>query len=270
MNWKELSSHQQRLITGLCLAIPIFGLIGLGPFWSWAILVSLVSVLAQWEFETLMFAGEARVWDRALYYSIGFCMPGATFLASAWGLHACLVLGLFLGLLGRLLTSPNDLPGFTRLAHTVFAWLYIPYLLSYALLIGGVEEARAWVFFLLFVTMAGDAGAYYCGRNFGSRKLYEQVSPKKTVEGSIGGFLCSMVVGALYGALVIHGMPLAKILLLSAVLSLVGQFGDLFESMIKRMTGKKDSSLILPGHGGMLDRLDSLLFVLPVVWFFVS
>jgi phosphatidate cytidylyltransferase len=270
LNWKELSSHQQRLITGFCLAIPLFGLIGFGPFWSWAILVSLVSVVALWEFEALMSAGESRLWERALYYFVGFCMPGATFLASAWGLHACLFLGLFLAFLGLLLTSPNDFPGLTRLAHTVFAWLYIPYLLSYVLLIGGVEEARAWVFFLLFVTMAGDAGAYYCGRTFGSRKLYERVSPKKTIEGSFGGFLCSMVVGALYGVFLIHGMSLAKILLLSAVLSLVGQFGDLFESMIKRMTGKKDSSQILPGHGGMLDRLDSLLFVFPVVWFFVS
>lgn len=270
MNWKDLSSHQQRLITGLVLAVPLLGLIGFGPLWSWAILVGLVSLVALWEFEALLPAGGSQVWERALYYFMGFCMPVATFFASTWGLHACLVLGLFLGMSGLLLSSPNDLPGLTRLARMVFAWLYIPHLLSYVLLIGGVEEARTLVFFTLFVTMAGDAGAYYCGRSFGSRKLYERVSPKKTIEGSIGGFLCSMIVGAAYGVLLIHGMSLAKILLLSAFLSLVGQFGDLFESMIKRMAGKKDSSQILPGHGGLLDRLDSLLFVFPVVWFFVS
>jgi len=258
------------VITGLGLAIPIFGLIGYGPVWSWLIPVGLASVLGLWEYESLMPLGASLNWERVLYYSVGMVMPGAAFLGSAWGLHACLVIGLFLAFFGLLLGSPNDSSALTRVVHRAFAWLYIPYLLSYVPLLGASEEARAWVFFLLLVIMAGDAGAYYFGRSFGSRKLYEKVSPKKTVEGSVGGFLCSVVLGCIYGALFIDGMSLAKILLLSAVLSLVGQCGDLFESMIKRMSGKKDSSRLLPGHGGVLDRLDSLLFAFPAVWFFAE
>lgn len=270
MNWKDLSSHQQRVMTGLCLVLPLFALIGFGPLWSWLIPVGLASLLGLWELESLLSLQESRFWERMLYYAIGMVMPGAALLAPAWGLHICLVFGLFLALSGLLFSSPNDFAALTRLAQRIFAWMYVPYPLSYVLLIGGLAEARVWVFFMLFVTMAGDAGAYYSGRSFGSRKLYEQVSPKKTIEGSIGGFLCSVVSGGLYGAFLIQGMSLAKVLLLSVVLSLVGQFGDLFESMIKRMSGRKDSSRLLPGHGGILDRLDSLLFVFPVVWFFVS
>ncbi|NTW35594.1 MAG: phosphatidate cytidylyltransferase [Syntrophobacteraceae bacterium] len=266
MSWKELGSHQLRLITGFGLAIPLFALVGLGPLWSWALLITLMSSLALWEFEALMFAEPLQIWERGLYYLMGLCMPGFAFVAAASGLHVCLVLGVFLGLTGILVSAPNDSAGLARIANMIFGWLYIPYLLSYVLLIGRSEQARQWVFFLLFVTMAGDAGAYYCGRKFGAHKLYERVSPKKTLEGSVGGFVCSLAVGGLCGAALIQGVPLIHVLLVSAAISLTGQVGDLFESMIKRMCGKKDSSHILPGHGGILDRLDSLLFVFPLVW----
>jgi phosphatidate cytidylyltransferase len=270
LNWKELSSHQQRLITGISLAVPLFALIGMGPPWSWALLVSAVSVLALWEFEGLVCPAGSPAWERWLYYALGWGMPWLTWWAAVAGLHGGLVLGLFLVLTGVLLSAPNDPAGLNRLAHRALAWLYIPYMLSFILLIGRAEEARAWIFFLLLVTMAGDAGAYYCGKAFGSRKLYQRVSPNKTVEGSMGGFLCSLAVGGALGAVLFQSTPLTKIAGLTAVLSIVGQLGDLFESMIKRMSGKKDSSQILPGHGGILDRLDSLLFVFPVVWFFIS
>lgn len=270
MNWKVLSSHQQRLITGFGLAFPIFGFIALGPLWTWAVLVCIVSAVALWEYEGLMFPGRQQGWIRWVYYGVGLSMPACAYAFSATGLQCCLVGGLFLGLTGILISSPNESDELRRLAAVALAWLYIPYLLSYVLLIGHMEHGRIWIFYLLLVTIAGDAGAYYCGRRFGSHKLYEIVSPKKTVEGSLGGLVCSILVGSIYGMLLLQGAPLVKVVLLSAVLSLVGQVGDLFESMIKRMSGKKDSSEILPGHGGILDRLDSLLFVFPAVWFLAA
>jgi phosphatidate cytidylyltransferase len=248
------------------LAIPLFALVGLGPLWSWALLVALISPLALWELEALIFSEPLRIWEQGIYYLVGVCMPGFAFVAAASGLHACLVLGLFFGLTGILISAPNDPAGLARVARMTFGWLYIPYLLSYVVLIGQTGQAREWLFFLLFVTMAGDAGAYYCGRKYGVHKLYERVSPKKTVEGSVGGFVCSLAVGMLCGATLIQGLPLITVLFVSAAVSLAGQLGDLFESMLKRMSGRKDSSQILPGHGGILDRLDSLLFVFPLVW----
>ncbi len=100
----------------------------------------------------------------------------------------------------------------------------------------------------------------------GSRKLYPEVSPKKTVEGSIGGLCSSVVAGSAIGLIFLRPFPLASICIFSLVTAVAGQVGDLVESMIKRNSGKKDSSALLPGHGGLLDRLDSLLFAFPVLW----
>ncbi len=99
--------------------------------------------------------------------------------------------------------------------------------------------------------------------------MYEAVSPKKTIEGALGGLFASVLVGMVYGTLFFKGIETWEILLLSGVLALLGQGGDLIESMIKRMAGRKDSSELLPGHGGILDRLDSLLFVIPATFFYL-
>jgi len=96
------------------------------------------------------------------------------------------------------------------------------------------------------------------------------VSPKKTIEGSLGGIAAGLFLGTFFGLLFLPDVSIPQLLLISLVVTLVGQLGDLMESMLKRISGVKDSSQILPGHGGLLDRLDSLLFVFPVVWFFIN
>jgi phosphatidate cytidylyltransferase len=125
------------------------------------------------------------------------------------------------------------------------------------------------VMFPVLLTWATDVGAYTFGRMFGSHKLMPSVSPSKTVEGSIGGLVLSIVVSWFYVSLVLH--PYAQLALRPAAaiafaicVSVVAQVGDLAESLLKREAGMKDSSSIIPGHGGVLDRFDSLLFVLPV------
>ena len=121
----------------------------------------------------------------------------------------------------------------------------------------------------ILLTWATDVGAYAFGRMFGSHKLMPSVSPGKTIEGAIGGLLLSVVIGWLYVRFLLH--PLAQLALLplatvvfAVCISTVAQIGDLAESLLKREAGVKDSSTIIPGHGGILDRFDSLLFVLPV------
>jgi len=135
-------------------------------------------------------------------------------------------------------------------------------------------QGRWWIFFLLAVIFASDTGAYYAGKIFGKRKLYEKVSPGKTWEGVIGGLLSS-VIGALFLAFLIrffgiHFPITTGVIVLAVFMSASGVVGDLVESMFKRRYGIKDSGWILPGHGGILDRIDSLLFSIPILYFFLS
>ena len=123
----------------------------------------------------------------------------------------------------------------------------------------------------LIVTWASDIGGYVVGRAIGRRKLIPSVSPGKTVEGSLGALLFSIVVTFLFVRFVMRpvgqlGLTTAGALLFGAVVSIAAQVGDLFESLLKREAGVKDSSRLIPGHGGVLDRVDSLLFVLPVAY----
>jgi phosphatidate cytidylyltransferase len=151
----------------------------------------------------------------------------------------------------------------------VFAQLYIPYLLSHVLLIFQVPSGRRWIFFLFFVIFAGDTGAYYAGHRWGRHKLWPAVSPGKTVEGALGGLLSSLATSLLVGKLLLSlgESGVSFLLSLGLVISSVGQMGDLMESMIKRVSKVKDASSILPGHGGLLDRLDSLIFAFPLTYY---
>lgn len=124
-----------------------------------------------------------------------------------------------------------------------------------------------YIFYSLFIIWATDSGAYFLGRAFGKRKLWPEISPNKTVEGFLGGILCAVVVAILFILFADMGTSVLKLILITIFLSIFGQIGDLVESALKRHYGVKDSGHILPGHGGILDRFDSLLFVWPLLHF---
>lgn len=127
------------------------------------------------------------------------------------------------------------------------------------------ENGLTLIFYSLFIIWATDSGAYFVGKSLGKRKLWPEISPNKTVEGSIGGVVCAIVVAILFGLLTDLGESILQITLITIVLSVFGQIGDLAESAFKRHYGVKDSGKLLPGHGGVLDRFDSLLFVWPLL-----
>jgi phosphatidate cytidylyltransferase len=149
---------------------------------------------------------------------------------------------------------------FARLACTLLGSLYLGYLLPHWSSLFRLPHGRAWVFLVLAVIMAGDICAYFVGRRFGTKKLAPEISPGKTVEGAIGYVFGSVSVGCLAGVSLGVGLSWIELAMLSGLLSILGQVGDLFESWIKRVFAVKDSGSILPGHGGLLDRLDSLIF----------
>ncbi|MEI5906206.1 phosphatidate cytidylyltransferase [Bacillus spongiae] len=158
---------------------------------------------------------------------------------------------------------------FDDVAFSVMAILYVGigfYYLIETRDVGGVE----YVFYALITVWATDSGAYIIGRSMGKRKLWPEISPKKTIEGFVGGVVCALLVGLLFWLFGsdISNLPLLKVLIVTVVLSFFGQIGDLVESALKRHYDVKDSGQLLPGHGGILDRFDSLLFVIPLLHFF--
>ena len=123
-----------------------------------------------------------------------------------------------------------------------------------------------WLMFALLVNWAGDIGAYYVGRGLGRHRLAERISPKKTWEGAAGSVAASVLIAGGYLLRFVSGLVIAQVLAVTVAANVAGQLGDLAESAMKRGANVKDSGTLLPGHGGMLDRVDSTLFALPVVY----
>ncbi len=260
------NSHAQRWYTGLAIGLPVLACLSAGPVWTWWLLVSITGSLGTWELQGILFQTPLPSRWRIFSFSVALAMPLATLMLGAQGINLVLMAAIFGAFSMMLICSPRDPEEIGRIAHLVLTWVYVPYLLSHMLLLGAFPEGRFWVIFVLGVIVAGDAGAYHTGVAFGRHKLFEKVSPKKTIEGALGGLAASLLMGVVLGLLFSRGTGIGQLLAFGFLVAVAGQTGDLIESMIKRNCGKKDSSTLLPGHGGILDRLDSLLFSFPLMW----
>jgi phosphatidate cytidylyltransferase len=160
---------------------------------------------------------------------------------------------------------------FSSWAWTIGGILYIGFLLSYFVALRGLEDGRNWVFLAVVVTFASDSAAYFVGRALGKHKLAPAISPGKTWEGTIGGFLGAIVIALLFTLPTPLQLPIGygQAVILGVLISLFGQLGDLAESLLKRNAGVKDSGHWLAGHGGFLDRMDSIVFAGVVVYYYV-
>jgi len=252
----------KRVVTAV-VAIPlVLAITWFAPNWVFAFVVGLVAALAVEEFLSL---GARR----------GIGRPGRWFLAPAvlvtasfvggtgWGMTS-LALSVLALLTVTIFSGPVE-TALGRVAIGLSSLLYCSVTLGFL-----VPMPRELIFVLLAVIWVGDSAAYYAGRAFGRHPLAPKVSPKKTVEGAIAGFIGSVIAGIAVGVWLLDE-PWLNLAIISTVTAVAGQLGDLAESVLKRSTSVKDSSSILPGHGGILDRLDSLFFATPVFyWFFNS
>ena len=152
--------------------------------------------------------------------------------------------------------------------HTVGGVVYIGWLGSHLVFLRHLDNGRDWAYLALFATFANDTSAYFVGRAFGRTKLVPRISPGKTVEGSLGGILFGALSLVLLNYALDLGVDIWPLIPLAVLVPVAAQLGDLAESLIKRGAGVKDASVLVPGHGGVLDRLDSVLFVVPLVYYY--
>lgn len=168
----------------------------------------------------------------------------------------------------KLVLFPRKLLFQQPLSVVVIGIVYICIYLSFLVTIRNSTDGILWIFFILLVLWMGDTGAYIVGSMIGRTKLYPAVSPNKTLEGALAGLVFSLVTGLACRKVFLPAISMNHCILLTAGTSLIGQLGDLCESVFKRERGFKDSGNILPGHGGILDRIDSLLFAAPFLYYY--
>jgi phosphatidate cytidylyltransferase len=259
-----------RLLTAAVVVPPLVLLLFRGPAWGFFALVLLACAIAASELFRMTHAQ-----DR-LAQAVGVVTTLAACAITYAGSHdAKLLLGLIAGctLMGLLvpLWRLGDMhTAALRALAGVAAPFYIGCLLALLALLrrDGEQYGGRLVFLSLTFAWLADTGGYFMGRFLGKAKLYESISPKKTRAGFVGALL-GAVAGALLASLwYLPELPLLEGVVLGVVCGAIGQLGDLVESLLKRSTGIKDSGGIVPGHGGMLDRIDALLFVTPVVYFY--
>ncbi len=272
-----MSELTRRIIFAVIAAPASVGVVYLGD-WALAIVLSVLAALAAWEFFRMARETGALPIEPA-GITLAALLPIAVH-AQRLGVYSlsltaivAMILVLFASTIW--LRGPTGRPASSVSITTfgvfyagLFSYIYAVRYHNYAV---GAAAGTALVFLPIFLTWSTDVGAYAFGRLFGRKKLIPAVSPGKTVEGAVGGLGLTIVICLLYVRFILMpyaqlGLTIQGAVLFAIVVSVAAQTGDLAESLLKREAGVKDSSRILPGHGGILDRFDSLLFVMPIAF----
>jgi phosphatidate cytidylyltransferase len=257
----------KRVITA-CVLIPAVLFILFYTSVHWFVLVALtIGFISLLEFNALT-RGESRsgLID-SLTVLAGLALPAIYFLTGQMPFMELLLLTmLFLFLAGMLTGIPTE-ELFRLTAMRTFGVIYIGLPITFLIAIR-VIGTSSLILFMLVIIWVNDSAAYFVGRAIGKRKLCPSLSPGKTIEGAIGGIAGGIIAGFIYVHYSSIQLGFGQLLLLCLLIGVAGIIGDLAESAIKRSAGAKDSGSIIPGHGGLLDRIDSMLFVLPVLYFF--
>jgi len=245
----------KRVLTALALIPPVVYVVLLAPQWLFLAVVVIAAFLSYNEFAAIAGLSGLSSW---LGYAAGFAF---LFWTADAGILLILVALVAMTLAMRAADLADALPG---AANLLLGVVYIFGCWKCAILVH--DRSPHWLMFALVVNWCGDIGAYYVGRNFGRHRLAPRVSPGKTWAGTAGSLLAALLLGGWYLYRFVPGLSPAVIAALTLASNAAGQMGDLAESALKRGAGIKDSGTLLPGHGGFLDRVDSTLFALPVVY----
>ena len=262
--------NARRVYTALVFAPLFYLLVRYFPATVFFALVVSAALLALVEFYRLHFREERA----PIAMALGLVSGGLLLTGMQWpGLlpERMVLLLMLIAVLTYPLFSRRELGrSLVDSAVLVFGVLYIGITLGHLLLTRALEGGEFLIFFLFLVTWAGDTGAYYAGRGLGRRQLAPVISPNKTVEGVLGGLILAVAAALVARAWFLPSFSVTDCVAIGLLLTLAGALGDLTESVLKRSAGVKDSGTVIPAHGGMLDRLDSLLFAAPAFYYYVT
>lgn len=261
--------EKKKVATALLIVPPVVGMIALGPDPTLGLMVLVATFLGLREFYRLCLPYSKPI-ERVTGLGLGLIF---SILALCDRTSAIIPFFIFIFLLLAILfmvTSDSLSSGVSNFALTFLGIFYIGFLLSHVTLIRNMAEGKLWVLFLILTVWAGDVFALLSGVLLGRHKLYPKISPNKTVEGLIGAILGSILVALIFSHFFLPSFNRWNFIPLGAGLGFFGQLGDFTESMLKRSAQVKDSGSLFPGHGGMLDRLDSFLFSAPFLHYSLS
>jgi phosphatidate cytidylyltransferase len=269
-----------RIISGLVMAGGIIAVLVLGDAWVMYLVASIIALIAAFEYHS-MAAPDASIGNRSLFVlcALALGLQPLINISISWPLNVALSI-VFLFTAVRHLTQPLPLnEAADRLSRDILGLMYLGSTLPFIILLRGLDGPESiikpaeggWVLLMvIIVTALSDTGGYFAGRAFGKHKLFEAVSPKKTIEGAIGGFVCA--IGGCFimqmNVETLHKLTVQDCIAIGVLGTVASIIGDLVESLVKRGYGVKDSGSIIPGHGGVLDRVDALLFSAPVIFFY--
>ncbi len=261
--------HLKRWITALVAAPFLIFIISKGGVFTFSVCISIASCLAFYEYSYIVFKEKSYLNYIAIPgYLFSIAIIWANYLKRLDIAFLFIIADFFVCAIISLFKYGNEPYIIEKVIKQVFGIFYTAFLISFILLIRNTEHGILWIYLLLCLVFAGDAGAFYAGRSLGKHKLCPAVSPNKTIEGSLGGLFLCIITGSLIKFFFIPHLSWQNAFLMFIIVNIMGQIGDLFESELKRFSKIKDSGNILPGHGGILDRIDALLFAAPVVYFF--
>lgn len=257
----------KRIISGIILAAVLITAIYYGTPLIYALLAAALVLVGCNEFFGMLdkagikgFASSAYVWSLLLI--LCFYLDDYYLL---WAV-AC-----FTGLFAAWFFSGRDIKdALVQIACTLLGVVYVGGGLGFMLLVVCQEGGRFMLLFIFSVIWFGDIAAYYVGKNLGTHLLAPKVSPGKTIEGAVGGIAGSLAGGLAAWAWFYNEISLTHSLIVIVICGIIGQFGDLAESILKRSAGVKDSGTLIPGHGGLLDRIDSLMFAAPAFYLYLK
>ncbi len=258
--------EKKKIWAGVFIVPPLILLIALGPSFILSLMVLAATFLGLVEFYKLALPGAKRI-ERNVGIGLGVLFSALLAFGNIGMTPLFLVLILLVLSVLFMGTSQNLAMTITHIGISLFGTLYVGFLLSHVSLVRNLQNGKTWALFLIVTVWAGDIFAFSGGSLFGRHKLYPKVSPKKSYEGLIGGILGSILVALGFSLFFLPRLTWGPCVLLAIGIEVLGQVGDFTESMLKRSAQVKDSGDLIPGHGGMLDRIDSFLFSSPFLYY---